>query len=348
MTDQAIQQNDVNNAAWAACDTFRGVMDAAGYKDYILVLLFLKYISDVWQDHYQTYRQKYRDKDTRIRRMLARERFILPKGASYYDLYERRAEPNIGEQINIALDAIETANKSKLEGVFRNIDFNSEANLGQTKDRNRRLKMVLEDFHKPQLDMRPSRISEDLIGNVYIYLIERFASDAGKKAGEFSKQSLEKLAVNLPPVEQQRQAVEFFRLSMQEQRLLEEIKIRKATCAQKILMGMASEFGLTASNKKLQRNCYHIYPGKLIQTQGISTMTRGKNQHVVKHQNGWAVIGDGNPKPTKVTPTQKEAIKRAEQIARNQNSDTKIHGRDGRIRAGNSYGNDPHPPKDEK
>ena len=64
-----------------------------------------------------------------------------------------------------------------------------------------------------------------------------------------SKQSLEKLAVNLPPVEQQRQAVEFFRLSMQEQRLLEEIKIRKALYAQKILMGMASESCPTASNK---------------------------------------------------------------------------------------------------
>jgi type I restriction enzyme M protein len=87
--------------------------------------------------------------------------------------------------INIALDAIEEANKVKLEGVFRNIDFNSEANLGKTKDRNRRLKLMLEDFSKPQLDMRPSRVSEDVIGNTYIYLIERFASDAGKKAGEF-------------------------------------------------------------------------------------------------------------------------------------------------------------------
>lgn len=185
MTNEAIKQQDVNNAAWAACDTFRGVMDAAGYKDYILVMLFLKYISDVWKDHYEEYHKQYGDDDVRIRRKLERERFILPEDASFYDLYEKRNEANIGELINIALDSIETSNKSKLEGVFRNIDFNSEANLGKTKDRNRRLKMLLEDFHKPQLDMRPSRISEDVIGNVYIYLIERFASDAGKKAGEF-------------------------------------------------------------------------------------------------------------------------------------------------------------------
>ena len=185
MKNETIKQQDVNNAVWAACDTFRGVMDAAGYKDYILVMLFLKHISDVWKDHYEKYRKEYKDDDTRIHRKLRRERFILPKGASFYDLYEKRNEANIGELVNIALDEIETANKSKLEGVFRNIDFNSEANLGKTKDRNRRLKMLLEDFNKPQLNMSPSRVSEDLIGNAYIYLIERFASDAGKKAGEF-------------------------------------------------------------------------------------------------------------------------------------------------------------------
>ncbi|HBA84815.1 MAG TPA: type I restriction-modification system subunit M [Verrucomicrobia bacterium] len=194
-----IEQRDINNAAWAACDTFRGAVDPAQYKDYILVMLFLKYISDVWKDHYEAYRKQYGDDDTRIRRRLERERFVLPMTelkdpetgkvedrflADYYSLYERRGAANIGELINIVLDAIEEANKAKLDGVFR-IDFNSEDNLGKTKDRNRRLKMMLEDFSKPQLDMSPSRVPEDVIGNTYLYLIERFATDAGKKAGEF-------------------------------------------------------------------------------------------------------------------------------------------------------------------
>ncbi len=77
-------------------------------------------------------------------------------------------------------------------------------------------------------------------------------------------------------------------------------------------------------------------------------MSRGKNQHVVKHPDGWAVKGEGNIKATRVTGTQIEAIEAAKSITRNQQSGTKIHGRDGKIRAGNSYGNDPHPPRDKK
>ncbi len=75
-----IDQKDINNAAWAACDTFRGVVDPAQYKDYILVMLFLKYISDVWLDHYETYKKQYGDDDVRIRRKLARERFASDSG----------------------------------------------------------------------------------------------------------------------------------------------------------------------------------------------------------------------------------------------------------------------------
>jgi len=72
--------------------------------------------------------------------------------------------------------------------VFRNISFNSEAALGQTRERNFRLKLLLEDFNNPKLDLRPSRIGNlDVIGNAYEYLISRFAAGAGKKekAGEF-------------------------------------------------------------------------------------------------------------------------------------------------------------------
>jgi type I restriction enzyme M protein len=184
MIDQLTQQQ-VNQTAWSACDTFRGVVDAGQYKDYILVMLFLKYISDLWNDHIKAYEKQFGGDETRIRRRLERERFILPEGASFYDLHAKRNEPNIGELINIALEQIEDKNRGKLEGVFRNIDFNSEANLGRVKDRNRRLKNLLEDFAKPELDLRPARVTEDIIGECYIYLISRFASDAGKKAGEF-------------------------------------------------------------------------------------------------------------------------------------------------------------------
>lgn len=77
-------------------------------------------------------------------------------------------------------------------------------------------------------------------------------------------------------------------------------------------------------------------------------MAKGKNQHVVKHPDGWAVKGEGNNRATRVTRTQAQAIEVAENIDRTQKSDTKIHGIDGKIRAGNSYGNDPCPPRDRK
>ena len=181
-----LRQEEINSILWQACDTFRGTIDASEYKNYLLVMLFLKYISDVWAEHYAELKERYGDDDERIRRRLERERFVLPKRTSYYDLYEQRNETNLGELINKALEKIEDANKAKLQGVFRNIDFNSEANLGQTRERNTRLKMLLEDFANPKLDLRPSRIgNQDVNGNAYEYLIANFAAGAGKKAGEF-------------------------------------------------------------------------------------------------------------------------------------------------------------------
>ncbi len=195
-----ISQKEINEILWQACDTFRGTLDPTQYKDYILVMLFIKYMSDLWKDRREHYHRLYQGNERRVERALSRERFIMPLvelknqdgkveesfSASFDSLYQRRRRSNIGELINIALETIEDANKRKLENVFRNIDFNSEPNLGQTRDRNRRLNHLLEDFAKPQLDLRPSRIGhEDIIGNAYEYLISRFAADAGKKGGEF-------------------------------------------------------------------------------------------------------------------------------------------------------------------
>jgi type I restriction enzyme M protein len=186
MTISKIEQDDINKVAWRACDTFRGVVDPAEYKNYILVMLFLKYLSDVWKDKLEQYRAEIGDDQERISRRMSRERFVLPENSSFDYLHAHRNDANIGELINIALENIEEENKAKLEGVFRNIDFNSDANLGETKDRNRRLKHLLEDFANPVLDLRPSRIGDqDIIGNTYEYLISRFASDSGKKGGEF-------------------------------------------------------------------------------------------------------------------------------------------------------------------
>ena len=181
-----INQSEINDVAWRACDTFRGVVDPSDYKNYILVMLFWKYVSDVWRDHRDRYLEEYGNDEVRVQRRLSRERFQLPDGCDFASLYEQRNAADIGERMNIALEKIEEANKAKLEGVFREVDFNSENKLGQTKDRNARLKHLLEDFNDSRLDLRPSIIGgEDVIGNVYEYLLERFASDAGKKAGEF-------------------------------------------------------------------------------------------------------------------------------------------------------------------
>ena len=186
MTDYKPSQQEINNTLWSACDTFRGTVDPAEYKNYILVFLFLKYLSDVWKDKYDAYKKEYGDDDELIRRRMERERFVLPDNCTFDYLVEHQNAEDLGDRINKILEKIEEANYEKLEGVFRNVDFNSESNLGKTKDRNRRLKELINDFNKKELNFRPSVVgTEDIIGNGYMYLIERFASDAGKKGGEF-------------------------------------------------------------------------------------------------------------------------------------------------------------------
>ncbi|MGN5094957.1 type I restriction-modification system subunit M [Aeromonas sp. 61P] len=152
-------------------------------------MLFLKYISDVWQDHYDGYKKQYGDAPELIEEMMKSERFVLPKQSSFYTLYERRHEPGNGERIDQALHALEEANGTKLKdgnkSVFQDISFNSDR-LGEEKQKNTILRYLLEEFAKPELNLKPSRVGNlDVIGNAYEYLIGKFAANSGQKAGEY-------------------------------------------------------------------------------------------------------------------------------------------------------------------
>ena len=198
-------QEEINATLWRAADTFRGKIDSSLYKDYILVMLFIKYLSDVYLEHFEEYAEKYNNDEVRIKRALSRERFILDEKSTFEYLYENRNASNIGEIINKALEHIEESNKSKLRGVFRNIDFNSEVILGKTNDRNAILRTLLNDFEG--LDLRPTHLEgNDVIGDAYEYMIAQFASDAGKKGGEFFTPSMvsELLARLVKPEENDR------------------------------------------------------------------------------------------------------------------------------------------------
>jgi len=184
-----INQDTVNKALWSACDVFRGTVSADTYKDYILTMLFLKYISDVWQDHYDNYKNEYGDEPELIEEMMKNERFVLPRESNFYTLLERRFEPGNGERIDMALHALEEANGTKLKdvgkSVFQDISFNTDK-LGEEKQKNTILKDLLEVFAVPELNLKPSRVgSLDVIGNGYEFLIKNFAASGGQKAGEF-------------------------------------------------------------------------------------------------------------------------------------------------------------------
>jgi len=188
--ENRINSSEIKQIVWKACDTFRGLINPDQYKDYILTMLFIKYVSDVHNEKKKEYLIKYNGNEARAERAMKQERFVVPDNSSFDFLYEHRNETNLGELINIALTDFEEANRQKLSsedgsGVFRNIDFNS-SNLGDVKEKNQRLKSLLIDFSNDKLDLSPGHLDgADIIGDAYEFLIANFASDAGKKAGEF-------------------------------------------------------------------------------------------------------------------------------------------------------------------
>ena len=176
-----ITQEDLNKVLWSAADSSRTSLDAGVYKDYVLAMLFYKYLSDHSKVQYEEYSKRFVGDKARIDAKMKMDRFYIPKGASFDELYEKIEADDIGQEINKALEKIEDHNKGKLEGTLTSLDFNSENTLGKLEQRNKMLRHLMHDFHKIDL----TRINDDVIGNSYMYLIERFGADAGKKAGEF-------------------------------------------------------------------------------------------------------------------------------------------------------------------
>lgn len=178
--EKTITQLDLNKILWSAADSSRTSVDGGVYKDYVLVMLFYKYLSDLSNKQHKKYKERFGDDEDRINEKMKSDRFYLPPNTSFDYIFSQREKDNIGEQLNIALHAIEEANRTKLEGVF-SVDFNSEATLGKLEQRNKMLRHLIDDFAKMDL----SDIDDEIIGNSYMYMIEKFGADAGKKAGEF-------------------------------------------------------------------------------------------------------------------------------------------------------------------
>ena len=178
---------DIKRALWAGANTFRDNIDAANYKDYVLSMFFVKYLSDSYAESVDDLKEKY--EGIRLERQIDNLPFTLKYEYTFDYLLENQFAPDLGNKISEALTGIESSN-AILNGIFRGIDFNSESNLGKKEQKNPILRNLLNDFSN--LDLRPRNIATeegqipaDVIGDAYEYMIGEFATMAGKKAGSF-------------------------------------------------------------------------------------------------------------------------------------------------------------------
>lgn len=181
-------RKDIENALMRGADSLRDTIDAANYKDYVLPLMFVKYLSDTYKEKVENLDKEYQG--VRLERQKRYLPFTVAEDCSFNSLYEQRYSDNIGQLINMAMRRIENDNNQQLAGVLSTTDYNSENSLGTREHKNAILRELLEDLYP--LDLRPSQIEvkerevpADVIGDAYEYMIGQFASMAGKKAGSF-------------------------------------------------------------------------------------------------------------------------------------------------------------------
>ncbi|WP_411704843.1 type I restriction-modification system subunit M N-terminal domain-containing protein [Edaphovirga cremea] len=159
----AIKKSELYSSLWSSCDELRGSMDPSQYKDYVLVLLFIKYVSD-----------KYAG--------LPFAPITIPAGAGFADMVALKGKPDIGDQINKKIIApLASANK-----LFDLPDFDDANKLGTGQEKVERLTNLIAIFQNPALDFSKNRAAhDDILGDAYEFLMQHFAKDSGKSKGQF-------------------------------------------------------------------------------------------------------------------------------------------------------------------
>ncbi len=163
----AIKKNELYSSLWASCDKLRGGMDASQYKDYILTLLFVKYVTDKFKD------VKYAD-------------ITVPEGGSFDDLVNLKGNKNIGEEMDKVISKLAEAENNNLVGVITNARFNDEAKLGKGQEMIDKLTGLIAIFQRPEFDFKNNKAAgDDILGDAYEYLMRNFATESGKSKGQF-------------------------------------------------------------------------------------------------------------------------------------------------------------------
>jgi type I restriction enzyme M protein len=161
----AVKKSELYSSLWNSCDELRGGMDASLYKDYVLTLLFVKYVTDRFMG----------DRYAEIE---------IPEGGSFKDMIDAKGKSDIGDRMNKIISKLAEANG--LTGIIDVADFDDDAKLGSGKDKVDKLTNLVSIFQNDSLDFRKNRAGgDDIIGDAYEYLMKNFASESGKSKGQF-------------------------------------------------------------------------------------------------------------------------------------------------------------------